>query len=559
MSLLDELLGDPFDDSNPLSMERIMQADENREFPSQGEEVLDRWGLNAEFVPRQLGGRFSTVDQLIDSIRPLFRRDASLGLGYGVTSLMAAVNIWAGGSEKQQRRMSRLLLAGEKVAVAYHELAHGNDFVRNELRATVSAAHVAINGSKEVINNVERAAAIVVFARTRDGITGRDHSIIFLDKSEVLSGRLRYKGRYRTSGLRGCLLGGVEFSDVVAPASSVVGRVGYGVEIAMRSFQVTRTVLPGVALGLLDTCIRSVLHFAMHRLLYSISVSEIPHVRDVLSKAFVDLLIADCMVHTVARALHVMPSQCSSYSAAVKYLLPLMLEESMTDLSMVLSARSYLRTGRYAIVGKNLRDISAISFGHAGGVACLLAIIAQLPQLARRAQDAAFEADELFDLRSPLRDFAFDKLSVLNCRSDSVMQILSIQGSGADGEARIRPLLDELSGFVDALWQESHHIPANERGPAAGPKTMGLAERYAVLLAAAACVGTWRFHRTSGGNPFLAGNPWILAALLRIRQRLRGVREALPSDVCEDVFAELSDRFHRNLSFDLIASPTWGA
>src|SRR4030095_3393033 len=99
---------------------------------------------------------------------PVFRRDAALGLGYGVTSLMAAVNVWTAGSARQQEAMGALLLGGGRAAVAFHELGHGNDLLGNDFRADQMGEKLVLTGSKHVINNVDRAGALVLFARAAD-------------------------------------------------------------------------------------------------------------------------------------------------------------------------------------------------------------------------------------------------------------------------------------------------------------------------------------------------------------------------------------------------------
>jgi Acyl-CoA dehydrogenase, C-terminal domain len=314
-----------------------------------------------------------------------------------------------------------------------------------------------------------------------------------------------------------------------------------------------------MAIGMLDTGLRSVLDFASHRSLYSGFASDIPHVRNLLAKVFVDLLIADCLVHTAARGLHIAPSQSSAHSAAVKYLVPLMIEEGMNELSSILSARSYLRSGRYAIFGKLLRDVPVISLGHAGGIACLLNIIPQLPLLAKRAAAASGPDDTWFDPEAPLGEINFNRLSILVTGGDSVVEILAAsyrELSDRDDEAKpVAPLLLEFLQHASVLWTESRHIPLKERGAAASPGTIGLAMRYSILLAAAACVGTWRFHRRFGGDKFLSRTPWILAALTRLRERLLGIRRALPHESGEEVFSELLHRFNSNCCFDLQGLP----
>ena len=87
----------------------------------------------------------------------MFRRDAALGLGYGITNFMAAVNVWMSGNDEQRRQLAASLLDGGKIAAAYHELGHGNDLLHNELGADRTGDHFVISGRKEVINNAADA------------------------------------------------------------------------------------------------------------------------------------------------------------------------------------------------------------------------------------------------------------------------------------------------------------------------------------------------------------------------------------------------------------------
>jgi hypothetical protein len=77
------------------------------------------------------------------------------------------------------------------------------------------------------------------------------------------------------------------------------------------------------------------------------------------------------------------------------------------------------------------------------------------------------------------------------------------------------------------------------------------------LLAAAACVGTWMNCRARG-VAFLAETAWIVAALGRLRGRLRGAHSSLEVTVCEDLLMELDARFHDHKSFDLACSTLAG-
>lgn len=113
-----------------------------------------------------------------------------------------------------------------------------------------------------------------------------------MDLTQAPADRLRRDYRFPTVGLRGCLIGGVDFTDLEVPADAPVGPVGSAMETVLRAFQTTRAVLPGMMVGTADTQLRTVTRFALDRALYGRSVADLPHARATLVGAFLDLLAA---------------------------------------------------------------------------------------------------------------------------------------------------------------------------------------------------------------------------------------------------------------------------
>ncbi|MEI5036426.1 acyl-CoA dehydrogenase family protein [Streptomyces sp. S1A(2023)] len=103
-----------------------------------------------------------------------------------------------------------------------------------------------LNGRKEVVTNIRRANALVLFTRTGPGEGSRNHSQLLVDKERVLGGGIRYLPRHGTVGLRGVQLAGAVFEDCRLGPEALIGRQGHGLETAMRSFQVTRATLPAM-------------------------------------------------------------------------------------------------------------------------------------------------------------------------------------------------------------------------------------------------------------------------------------------------------------------------
>ncbi|AVH55793.1 MULTISPECIES: acyl-CoA dehydrogenase [Streptomyces] len=558
---LETLLGDPWDTGNPLGYEAVVAADEAARLPSGGERLLDSYGLGAEFVPASLGGRLRDIDTMARGLRPLFRRDGALGLGYGVTSFMAAVNVWTSGDPQQQRWLADTLLKGGKAAVCFHELAHGNDFGQQEFTARPDTGSLVLDGRKEVINNIGRAQALVLFARTSPGAGSRSHSLLLVDPSALRPASMRPMPRFATVGVRGCELGGVEFTGCRVPGTSVIGPAGSGMETALRAFQITRAALPSMALGTLDTQLRVTVRFAQERRLYGGSVAGLPHARSILAHAFADLLTTDCLTTAACRALHLLPGAAGLYAAAAKYLGPRILLDAADALSVVLGARHYLREGQYAIFQKHLRDLPVLSLGHAGPLACLASVVPQLPGLARQSwtTEGSPPPDSLFAAGDPLPPLRYDRLALSARGQDPLGAAWPALGravvrESGEGDGHLGALVGLLTDRFTELTRRCAELPRKERTVTAGPQGFGAAERYAVLLAAAACAGTW-LHARRRSDAFLGGTAWLTAALHRQAARLGAAPGHLPITVEDELLRELFERHDRRAGFDLDCLP----
>jgi alkylation response protein AidB-like acyl-CoA dehydrogenase len=542
------MLGDPLDADNPLGYAAVLAADERGELLAAGERTLAEYGLNAEFVPRSLGGRFDGADRFMRLMRAVFRRDCTLGIGYGVTSFIAAVPVWTSGSAAQRTWLANLLLGNRRAAAGYTELAHGADFTRTEFSARPHGADLVLTGGKQLINNVSRAEALVLFARTDDAPGPRGHSHVLVDLDRVPAGGRRLLPRFRTSGVRGCLLGGVEFADCPVPAGALVGQPGEGMETVLRAFQVTRSVLPGMVVGALDTQLRLATRFALHRRLYGRPVAELPQVRATLVGALLDLLAADCLATVVARALHVLPDQAGGYAAAVKHLVPALLRDANADLAVLLGASGYLREGPHAMFQKNVRDMAVVSLAHASSAACLATLVPSLPRLARRAWPAGDGPPaRLFRLAAPLPELRFEELALATPGQDSLSAVLTT--IAPTGEPVLDRLVAEFGAELRDLTGRCADLPPRQRTVVAGRGAFDLAARYTVVLAANAAAGVWRHNQDQHG--FLADPAWLTGVLWRLARRLGRASGPLPEPVAARMYDELLTRHDGALGFDL--------
>lgn len=516
------------DAGGPFSLRQAVLLDEAEAYPQAACDALDRWGLPEHYIPVSCGGRLGSFEELLALVRAVSRRDLTVAVAH-VKTLLGAISVWMAGTAEQKERLSRLIRAGRQVALGLTERQHGSDLLGNEVEAVPGPAGWALRGEKWLINNATRGAALTLFARTAEGSGPRSFSLFLVEKDALAPAAYTCLPKVRTHGIRGADISGIRFDGAVVSEDSVLGLPGAGLEVALRGFQVTRTVCAALSLGAGDTALRLALGFAQARRMYGEPLFAIPHVRRVLTDAFADLLICDCVTLAAARGLHLVPDQLSVWSSIVKYFVPVTLDRTVQELSAVLGARSYLRETEEwggGFFQKLVRDSAIVSLFDGSSVVNLRAVGLQLRQLAAaRARSAAAAADlrsrlgRLFRLREPLPSLDFVRLSLVNRGGDDVLSGLPVSLAmlpAGEREERVRARAGEVLAALAALDREVLAIQAGDpAGDDKSPELFELARRYCALYAAAACIQLWIHNRDDFDDWFSRGE-WLLLCLGRI-------------------------------------------
>ncbi|GAA3368958.1 acyl-CoA dehydrogenase [Streptomyces sannanensis] len=543
---LEHEFGDLDDPGNPLGAQQFLAADERHLLLPAAERLLDAFGLNAEFVPRELGGRLDRLDTLARVLRVVFRRDAALGLGHGLVSYLAAVVVWTAGTPRQRQDTAALLLADGRMACAYPEPPQGNDFLRNRLTAVPDGAGYLLSGRKEALNNAARAGALVLFAHTPDGLS----AFLAPGPAHPDGGGLRLLPRRPTAGVRGCAVQGLAFDGHRLDAGRLLGAAGDAIRLAEQVFPLTRSAGLSMALGCADTALRTTTAFARSRRRRSPASLHSSRTRTALVNAFADLLVCDCLALVATRATHLLPRESGTLGAAAKYLLPTVLNETMDDLSIVLGSEAYATSGSYGIFHKTARDLPMLGLGSAGASASRAVLVAQLLRLPSLGDPGGGEGlaplFRPFDAGLPPHRVGGDGPAA---DRDSLLGSLEESARHADG-----PLAEAAAVLVAelrALREGCAALAARPAGEPVSPRAYALADRYALLVAGAACLGVWR-HRPAGG--FLADPAWAATALTRVAGRLDRSAVRMPAAAADRLLAELLHRFDDARSYDLYAT-----
>ncbi|MGW6390064.1 acyl-CoA dehydrogenase family protein [Streptomyces sp. NPDC055103] len=562
IDVVEASLGDPRDPANPVGWAAVLAADEARVLPPAGLALYDRLGLNAEFVPASLGGRLRGTDELGPVLRALFRRDAALGVGSALTSFMAATAVWAFGDDTQRARTAEILLAGGRATIAYHRFAHGNDFVSDELRARRTPDGYLLDGRKRAVHNAQDARLVVAFARTGEGEgtgggegVGGDggHSLFLLDPAALTGPRVRRGETRRAPGMRGLRVGSLEFTERPLPRTALLGSWGGGVRHSLSVFPLIHAAVPSMVIGVSDTALRTAAHYAVEQRPFSRPLPQVSYARTAVAGAFADLLLADALARTAARALHLLPGGSPVLAAAAKYLVPAGVEENLNALSVILGGAFHARDGAYAILQKHVRDFPTVTFGHVGNVVCQTVMAQHLGWIGSGRWTgeapppaALFRAGPVLPPLDPAVFTAADG-------RDGLCALLA----EAPGEPRLAgadPVLRTLRAQLGLLAAETVLLQEacaglGRFGAGRYPsRVFPLTDRYALLLAAAAGFGVWR---ESPRDDRAADPGWLAVALHRILRRLGRAAPPLPPEAETALCEEVLRRAAESRSYDL--------
>ncbi|MFJ8042731.1 acyl-CoA dehydrogenase family protein [Kitasatospora sp. NPDC096147] len=355
-----------------------------------------------------------------------------------------------------------------------------------------------LDGVKWMVGLGQRSEAAYVVARTGERGPGA-FSAVLTDLDGVERGP-----EVPTGGMRGIDFAHLRFDGHPVAEADLVGRQGEALEAAVKAQQVVRLMSTAGSLGCADTALRLTLDFATERRIGRTQLIDSPYPRRELAIASAALLAADAVALAAARGIHVVPEQFSVWGCAAKHVVAEAVEDVMARCATVLATRSVLRTEGPGggIFQKLQRDAALVRVVDTSTVANLRSFAGQLPALTQAL--TTFHADpravrEIFDLDAELPPFELGRLD-LNSRGRDVVTA-NLPDTG--------PIHRHLT---DLAVQVATADPK-------GNELVDLAERFAWLHAAAACLHLWVVNRE---NEVLGRPDWLTAVLAYLLSRAEG-------------------------------------
>lgn len=404
--------------------ESVIADDEAEGFPTEVALLVGDVRIMEQIIPESQNGALGSIKDLLDISRVLSRRNLTSAIAIGQTFL-GSLPVWIAGNDAQKQRLAEILRGGGFNCLALTEEAWGSDLQSNDVSITATEeGGYTLSGKKWCINNATKGSAMSLLVRSHPAGGEQGFTMIFVDKA-ALDGGYDNIPRIKTHGIRGADISGIIYDQCRLSEQAVVGRLGTGLSVTLRTMQISRTLCAGFSLGAGDTCLRLATQFAQARTLYGAPILAMGTVAAKLVESYRQLLLCEAIAWTMARACTLAPEQMSVYSAVIKYLVPVKIDGLIAQCGVVLGARGYLREGEYALFQKMKRDHAVVALFDGSTEINLYVICGQLRHLFGRSSGASAGWEQfaaLYDLQQSATHFEGEGLKLSNRGKDVVWE-----------------------------------------------------------------------------------------------------------------------------------------
>jgi alkylation response protein AidB-like acyl-CoA dehydrogenase len=227
---------------------RAAEIDAEDEYPWDIDEVLVKNGFAGVSYPEEYGGYGGGSVEMCILTEEIARVSAGVSLIPGVNKL-AAISVLLAGSDQQKKLVCTGIAEGEhRMSYCLTEPSSGSDSAAMRSRAERDGDEWVLTGSKRFITGAGASDLYTYFAVTDpDGDKGKNVTAFLLssDMEGFSLGRKEDKMGIRGSPTREVILDGVRVGD-----DAVIGPVGGGFQLAMRTLDFSRPTIAAQALGI---------------------------------------------------------------------------------------------------------------------------------------------------------------------------------------------------------------------------------------------------------------------------------------------------------------------
>lgn len=274
------------------------EIDEQEKFPFETVDKMAECGMLGIPFPKKYGGEGGDYFGYTLAVEELSKACGTTGVILSAHTSLGASPIYEFGTEEQKQKFLVPLAKGEKLgAFGLTEPNAGTDASAQQTTAVEDGDYYILNGSKIFITNAGVADIYIVMAMTdkSKGTRGITAFIVEKDTPGFSIGKKEKK-----LGIRGSSTCELVFENCKIPKENLLGKVGQGFKIAMKTLDGGRIGIAAQALGLAQGALDKTVEYVKERKQFGRSISAFQNTQFELANMKTKIEAARLLVYKAA-------------------------------------------------------------------------------------------------------------------------------------------------------------------------------------------------------------------------------------------------------------------
>jgi butyryl-CoA dehydrogenase/acyl-CoA dehydrogenase len=273
-------------------------VDEESRYPQEAHDALVASDFFAPHVPEEYDGVGADALATCIVIEEVARVCASSSLIPAVNKLGSLPLILAADEDLKRRYLPPLARGEAMFSYGLSEREAGSDTASMKCRATKEGDEWVLNGQKSWITNAGVSEYYTVLAVTEpDGKRGSNVSAFVVEKSDE---GFTFGDKERKLGIKGSPTRELHFDHVRIPGDRLVGQVGDGLKIALRTLDHTRVTIGAQAVGIAQGALDGAIAYVKERKQFGKRIADFQGIQFMLADMAMELEAARQMVYVAA-------------------------------------------------------------------------------------------------------------------------------------------------------------------------------------------------------------------------------------------------------------------
>jgi len=317
------------------------EVDEQSRYPQEAHDALVASDFFAPHVPEEYDGVGADALATCIVIEELARVCASSSLIPAVNKLGSMPVILAGSAEVKAKYLPPLARGEAGFSYGLSEREAGSDTAAMKTRARPDGDDWVITGQKSWITNAGVSEYYTVLAVTDpDGRRGANVSAFVVEKSDP---GFTFGEKERKLGIKGSPTRELHFESCRIPGDRLVGEVGDGLKIALRTLDHTRVTIGAQAVGIAQGALDAAIDYVKERRQFGKPIAEFQGIQFMLADMAMTLEAARQMVYVAAAKSERGDKDLPFFGAAAKCYASDVAMQITTDAVQLLGGAGYVK------------------------------------------------------------------------------------------------------------------------------------------------------------------------------------------------------------------------